>query len=83
VHWRPLFSGYRLITCKPINIGVAGKVIGYALYANGSRIGQEWLLVFKSRGYVGEVSAVGAKVNAKTVVRLAQNAHTYAERALQ
>lgn len=49
---------YRLITCKPINIGTAGKVIGYALYANGGRIGQQWTL-------------------------LAQNAHTYAERALQ
>lgn len=73
----------RLITCKPISIGAAGKIIGYALYDNGGRVGEQWTLLFKSRGYVGEVSAVGAKVNDETVVRLAKNALTYAERALQ
>ena len=74
---------YRLITCKPIDLGKAGKIIGHALYANGRRIGEQWTLLFKSHGYVGEVSAVGAKVNDKTVVRFAQNAYTYAERALR
>jgi hypothetical protein len=74
---------YRLITCKPISIGTAGKIIGYGLYVNGSRIGQQWALLFESREYVGAVSAVGARVNDQTVVRLAQSAHTHAERALQ
>jgi hypothetical protein len=72
-----------LIACRPIDVGAAGKIIGYALYAKGRMIGQDWLLTFKSGGYVGVVSAIGPKADAATVVRFAKNARAYAETALR
>lgn len=74
---------YRLITSEPIHVGsAAGKIIGYK-YSVGNRRGQQWLLLFRGPGYLGEVSAAGPTARKKKVVAFARNVYAYAESTLR
>lgn len=74
---------YRLITSESIHVGsAAGKIIGYE-YSDSKRAGQQWLLLFQTSGYLGEVSGSGPAVRRRAVVAFARKAYAYAERTLR